>query len=487
MAPYVPGDHLSYGQMKVGYSVDEGFMESVNLDPRLPLLQHADLKDKVVLLRVDHNVVKKGKILDQYRIDVTLATMYNIIERGGRPIIMTHINRPYDKKSKTLTVKKDDAVDAVVAYLQRKLRIKFAVPQFHVTDKEGIHDIDTSINWLIHDLRARKIGGIYLPNTRWFAGEEDKGANMERFVVQLAGLADVFVNDAFGSWQPHTSTYYITKYLPSYAGLCMQAELSHVREVLEPKLPFVAVVAGSKYDTKIGPLTEIYKRVDKLILGGIIYNTFLCAKYNVRMKGVEDSDIELAKGLVQMDKVEKKILELPMIVETDTLAGRFEGQFRTINVKDFKQGDQYGFVVDVDPASFEAPDVQQVLSSAKTIFVNAVMGMMPAFWHGTSKMDEAIDRNSTAQKFFGGGDTLQEFKSLWPGLYQAALDSAKYYLFTGGGTVLKVLEEGDPFGLPTVRALIENGEQYGYGQQNGHQNGYQNGSGSRGSSPPRHL
>ena len=108
---------------------------------------------------------RAGKVLDQYRIDVTLATMYNIIERGGRPII----GRPYDKKTKTLTVKKDESVDTVVAYLQRKLRIKFAVPQFHVTEKEGIHDIDTSINWLIHDLRARKIGGIYLPNTRWFA------------------------------------------------------------------------------------------------------------------------------------------------------------------------------------------------------------------------------------------------------------------------------------------------------------------------------
>lgn len=87
----------------------------------------------------------------------------------GRPIIMTHIGRPYDKKTKTLTVKQDESVDAVVAYLQRKLRIKFAVPQFHVTEKEGIQDIDTSINWLIQDLRARKIGGIYLPNTRWFA------------------------------------------------------------------------------------------------------------------------------------------------------------------------------------------------------------------------------------------------------------------------------------------------------------------------------
>ncbi len=83
---------------------------------------------------------------------------------------MTHVGRPYDKKTKVLTVKRnDETIDPVVAYLQRKLHIKFAVPLFNVTDNEGIHDIDTSINWLIHDLRERKIGGIYLPNTRWFA------------------------------------------------------------------------------------------------------------------------------------------------------------------------------------------------------------------------------------------------------------------------------------------------------------------------------
>lgn len=82
---------------------------------------------------------------------------------------MTHVGRPYDKKTKTLTVKQDEAVDAVVVYLQRKLRIKFAIPKFHVFQKEGIEDVDTSVNWLIQDLRARKIGGIYLPNTRWFA------------------------------------------------------------------------------------------------------------------------------------------------------------------------------------------------------------------------------------------------------------------------------------------------------------------------------
>ncbi|KAG0588795.1 hypothetical protein M758_2G228200 [Ceratodon purpureus] len=462
MGPYLTPNDGNGNGMRVGYTVDDSEHGKEPLVATLPLLQHADLEDKVVLLRVDHNVVKKGKILDQYRIDVTLATMYNIIERGGRLIIMTHVGRPYDKKTKTLTVKQDDAVDAVVGYLQRKLRIKFAVPKFHVFEKEGIHDIDTSINWLIHDLRARKIGGIYLPNTRWFAGEEDQGEKMERLAVQLSGLADVYVNDAFGSWQPHTSTYHVTKYLPSFAGLCMQDELSNVRAVLEPKRPFVAIVAGAKYDTKIGPLTAIYKRVDHLILGGLIYNTFLCAKYGVKIKGVQDSDIALAKDLVEQDKTEKKILELPYLVESDTLEGRIEGKFRTIHTKDFKPGQEFQFITDVDPASFDTPELHEGLDSAKTIFVNAVMGLMPYFWHGTSKMDETIDRNRTAQKFFGGGDTLQEFKSLHPGLYHAALDSPKYYMFTGGGTVLKVLEEADPFGLPTVKALIANGEAFGY-------------------------
>jgi phosphoglycerate kinase len=383
-----------------------------------------------------------------------------------RPIIMTHVGRPYDKKTKILSVKlEDESIEPVVAYLQRKLRIKFAVPLFHVTDNEGIQDIDTSINWLINDLRACKIGGIYLPNTRWFAGEEGTGEKMERFVVQLAGVADVFVNDAFGSWQPHASTYYITKYLPSYAGLCMQNELIHVQGILNPKQPFLAIVAGAKYDTKIGPLKAMYKKVDKLILGGVVYNTFLCAKYGVKIEGVEDSDIALAKDLVEQDKVEHKIVELPFVVESETLEARIEGKYRTISIKDFTPGKEYSYIVDVDPSSFDEPHVVEAIDLSKTIFVNAVMGLMPHFWHGTYKMDEMIDRNRSAQKFFGGGDTLQEFKSLHPGLYQKALESPKYYLFTGGGTVLKVIEEGDPFALPTVKALIENGKQYGYKPQ----------------------
>ena len=431
-------------------------MIKLDIDPGLPLIQNADLKDKVVLVRVDHNVVKNGEIRDPYRIDATLGTLYNIVERGGRIILMTHVGRPRDKKTGRIKVEDDNSVQPVVEYLERKLNTKFVVPRFPVDPKWGIREIDTSINWHIRDLRAHRIGVIYLPNTRWFEGEESREEKRKRFAMQLAGLADVFVNDAFGSWQAHVSTFDITKYLPSFAGFLLQRELSNLKHVLEPERPFVAVVAGAKYDTKIGPLKQIYKKVDHLILGGIIYNTFLCAKYDIRVGGVSESDIKAAKDLVKQDKNAKKVIELPIVVESDTIERRVEGKYRTLNIKDFKKGNGYGYFLDVAPESFNAPGVAEVIGSAKTIFVNAVMGRTPHFFEGSEKLDRTIDQNREARKFYGGGDTLQEFKNLSPGLYLAAMDNAKYYFFTGGGTVLKAIEEGTPYGLEPVKALIEN-------------------------------
>ena len=199
--------------------------EQTELDQRLPLIQNADLADKIVLVRFDHNVVKKGEIKDPYRIDRTFGTLYNIVERGGRPILMTHVGRPRDKNTGEITCRADDAVDPIVAYLEHKLHTRFHIPKFTIDPKLGIIGIDTSVNLAIRDLRKRKIGGIYLPNTRWFQGEEAGGEIREIFTLQLAGLADIFVNDAFGSWQPHASTYDITKHLPSYAGFLMQQEI----------------------------------------------------------------------------------------------------------------------------------------------------------------------------------------------------------------------------------------------------------------------
>jgi len=429
-------------------------MDQTKLHPDLPLLEEADLRDKIVLVRVDHNVVKKGMVEDPYRIESTIGTLYYIVEQGGRLILMSHVGRPYDKKTGKITVKDDSSVKPVVEYLERKLHTKFVVPDFPVDETNGIEQIDTSVNWHIRDLVARKIGGIYLPNTRWFMGEERKGPQREAFARQLAGLADVFVNDAFGSWQPHASTFDVTKHLPSYAGFLLQKELGNLRQVLEPSRPFVAVVAGAKYDTKIGPLKEIYKKVDRLILGGVMYNTFLCAKYGIKVAGVGESDIEAAKELVAQDAVAKKIVELPVVVESDVL-GREEGKYRKVAVSDFKPGNQYGYFLDVAAESFEASGVAETMAEARTIFVNAVMGFTPHFTEGSAKLDSTIDKNRTAMKLYGGGDTLQEFKNLSPGLYLSAMDDAQYYFFTGGGAVLKVIEEGDPYGMEPVKALID--------------------------------
>ena len=430
-------------------------IESQRLDPRLPLIQDADLANKIVLIRFDHNVVTDGEIRDPYRIDRSLGTLFNIVERGGRPILMTHVGRPKDKKTGEIKCRPGEAIEPIVEYIERKLYTRFHVPKFYQDPKSGIPSIDTSINLAIRDLKERKIGGIYLPNTRWFQGEESDGEIREKFAVQLAGLADVFVNDAFGSWQPHTSTYDITKYLPSYAGFLMQKEILNLSSVINPQRPFLAVVAGAKYDTKIKPLYAIYDKVDHLILGGMIYNTFLCAKYGITIEGIQEKDIIAARDLVEKDRANKKIIELPYIVESDTIEGRIEGKYRTISIRDFQEGKRYGYVLDIDPDSFKDPTLVEALLGAKTIFVNAVMGYTPHFTAGSEALDSTIDQNRIALKMYGGGDTLQEFKSLCPALYLSVLDSTQYYFFTGGGTVLTAIEQGSPYGLKPVQALME--------------------------------
>jgi phosphoglycerate kinase len=432
-------------------------VEHQRLDPRLPLIQNADLNGKIVLVRFDHNVVKDGEIRDPYRIDRTFGTLYNIVERGGRPILMTHVGRPKDKKTGEIKCRSGESVEPIVGYLEHKLHTRFHIPKFNIDAKLGITSIDTSINLAIRDLRERKIGGIYLPNTRWFQGEEAEGEVRDNFALQLAGLADILINDAFGSWQPHASTYDITKYLPSYAGFLMQREIINLNSVINPQRPFLAVIAGAKYDTKIKPLYAIYEKVDHLILGGVIYNTFLCAKYGISIEGVPEKDIILAKDLVEKDRTNKKIIEMPFIVESDTLEGRIEGKYRTVSIKDFKEGKKYGYILDIDPESFNDPVVVESISSARTIFVNAVMGYTPYFSAGSEALDRTIDQNRIAIKMYGGGDTLQEFKNLCPGLYLAVLDNTQYYFFTGGGTVLTAIEQGSPYGLKPVQALMKTG------------------------------
>ena len=422
----------------------------------LHVLQDADLNGKVVLARVDHNVVKKGGIKDPYRIDSTIGTLMNIYAKGGRPILMTHVGRPKDKKTGEISLSPESSVQPIVEYIQNKLFLNIAVPEFKEEEKKGYTEVGSSIKEHVKDLKDGKIDAIYMPNTRWFLGEQDKGEAAEKFAKELADLADVYVNDAFGSWQAHVSTVGVTKHLPAYAGYLMQKEIKSLDRIFNPEKPFVAVVAGAKFDTKADSLYSLLDKADYLVLGGVIYNAYLCAKYDIKIEGVSDDDIKVAKEFVDYaSKNADKVLELPHIVESDTLDGKFEGKHRVHDVRELKPGTKLNYVLDICEKSFQEDKVQEAFKNAKTIFTNAVMGLTPHFTEGTIALDKLIDANKDAMKLFGGGDTNQELKNLLPGVYMKAVDDPSYYLFTGGGAVLKAIQEDSYEGLEPVKALLK--------------------------------
>lgn len=430
-------------------------MGSNGLNPNMRIIQQADLKGKLILIRVDHNVVKKGEIKDPYRIDATLKTFNLILEKGGFPIAMTHVGRPKDKKNGMISCKETESVKPITEYLSKKLGIKIHLPELPIDPEKGIVNIDDSIQPAVEELKNGRAGMIYLPNTRWFWGEQSKGPEKDIFANELSEIADLFVNDAFGSWQAHVSTYDIATKLPSYAGLLLQKEITNLNSLFHPERPFIGVIAGAKYDTKIGPLKALYEKVDYLILGGILYNTFLSLKYGFEISGVPEEDKALAAELVELDASGQKILDLKYLVESDIPDSRKEGAYQTVSIDDLSDKKQSGYLFDVDPRSFEDPRVLKAIKSAKTFFVNAVMGFMPYFPEGSEALYRLISSNESALKLFGGGDTLQEFKQLCNEIYSAGLDSSRSYYFTGGGSVLASIEQGTPYQLKPIKALLD--------------------------------
>lgn len=416
-----------------------------------------------------------GKVKDVHRIEATLGTLYAIVDRGARPVVMTHVNRPRTSAGSIDVDEENDGVKPIVDVLRQKLGVTFAMPKFSSGENNGKgltygKREKELVLALIDDLRARRIGGVYLPNTRWFAGEEanEDSEEYDELTKDLASFADVFVNDAFGSWQPHASTVGVTRFLPSYAGLCMERELRAIAAVLEPKRPFVAIVGGAKVDTKIGTLRAVARRCDALILGGVVYNAYLCAKYGIEIEGVSEEDVALAHELLDPE-VQAKLIELPVVVESMSLQGcgcvpkegvcstpgEMENGVRALRVDHLQRGASYGYFLDVAASSFDDVRVKRALSGAASIFVNAVMGFTSSGFHeGTTALDNAIAANNSARKYFGGGDTIQEFRSLTPSLYLSAVEDPTFYLFTGGGTVLKALELGGATELETVKCLL---------------------------------
>jgi phosphoglycerate kinase len=425
-------------------------------EKELRKVQEFDLNGKVVLARLDHNVVEKGVIKDPFRLDSTFNLIHYIATKGGFPLLMSHNGRPRDSKTGKIKSDPGTSIQPVVDYLNRKLGANIAVLPLKVDPEWGISGMDKeALAPYLYDLIKRKLGGLYLPNTRWFTGEESKDEKTKALAAEWADMADIYVNDAFGSWQPHASTYDVAKAMPSCAGFLMQKELKNLSRVISPDAPFVAVVAGSKYDTKIGPLNKLHDQVSHLVLGGVIYNAYLCAKYGIEVAGVAAEDVELAKGLVEKDKTAGKILEPKAVVESQVLDRRDPARVRVVKTADFSPGQKYAYFLDVAPESFEDPALRGPVSQARTIFVNAVMGLTPLFGEGSRAMYGLIAENKKALKFYGGGDTLTELKNLQPGVYLEALDDQSYYFFTGGGAVLTAIEQGSPFGLKPVQVLLK--------------------------------
>jgi len=365
------------------------------------------------------------------------------------------VGRPKDKKTGNIICREGESVKPIVRYLEQKLPVKIHIQEFPIDPDRGIISMDESIGSAVEDLREGKIGMIYLPNSRWFQGEQSEGPEREILAEELSSLADLYVNDAFGSWRAHASTYDIAAKLPSFAGILLQKELMNLHRALEPERPFVAIVAGAKYDTKIGPLKALYNRVDHLILGGLMYNTFLSTKYGVDIAGVSDEDRALAIELVELDREKNRILEMPYLVESESIEERIEGQYRTIGIDKLKEGGDVKYILDIGPESIQDKKVVDAISTARTIFVNAVMGLMPLFFEGSRALYQLITSNASATKLFAGGDTLQELRNLCPGVYMAGLDDPLTYYFTGGGSVLAAIEQGTPYHLKPVEMLME--------------------------------
>ena len=416
--------------------------------PKLPSMLDVDLRGKVVFVRMDHNVVKKGKIKDTMRIDATIPTLLHIYKQGGLPVLMSHVGRPFDKKTGEFTISEGDSVVPIVRYLEEKLQLKGLIPvcEAPIVNFSGISDA-------IDKLKAGEADFVYLPNTRWFRGEEAKDDSARAMAITLGSLADFYINDAFGSWQAHTTTVGLAQQLPHAAGLLMQKEIRYLSSIFEPVRPLVAVVAGAKFDTKIGPLSQLIKIADYLVLGGVIYNAYLCVKYGIKIKGVGEDDMQLAAKFIEDAKdYLDRIVELPCIIESDSFEN--SDNWRVRKLSEFKAGMELNYVLDAAPESFTDEKITKIFADAKTIFINAVMGYTTLYTEGSKAMFSLIDSNQTAMKLYGGGDTIQDFKELLPGVFGKAANDPHYYFFTGGGAILDAIQQGSPFGMKPVQALL---------------------------------
>jgi phosphoglycerate kinase len=388
-------------------------------------IRDADVADKRVLMRVDFNVPldREGHVTDATRLREAIPTINYLRERGARVILMSHLGRPNGQVNESLRLA------PVAAELQRLL----GAPVAYVQESVG-PEAQAAV-------AALPPGGVLLLENLRFHPEEE--ANDPEFSRQLAALGDLYVDDAFGTaHRAHASTEGVTHFLPAVGGLLMEKELESFARILEhPEHPFVAIVGGAKVSSKIGVLEHLLDKVDRLIIGGGMANTFLKAQgHDVGRSLLEADKVQVAADLMQRAKAAGAEILLPIdAVVTDRLEA--EAPRQVVGV-DAVPADQ--LIADVGPRSVEL--FGHALAGAKTILWNGPLGVfeVPPFAAGARALAEIVGR-SGAVTVIGGGDTVAAVE-------QAGCADRMTHISTGGGASLELLEGRV---LPGVAALLD--------------------------------
>ncbi len=385
------------------------------------LITDVDVNGKRVLVRVDFNVpIKDGKVSDDTRIRAALPTITYLLDHGAAVILCSHLGRPKEGPEPKYSMR------PTAEYLAGLL----AKPVAFAEDFIGPLAEEAA--------QALKPGEVLvLENTRFNKGETKNDPEVAR---QLASLADLYVNDAFGSaHRAHASTEGVTHYLPAVSGFLMEKEIKYLGQAIaNPKPPFVAILGGAKVSDKIGVIRNLLLKADQVLIGGGMANTFFKAQgYPIGDSLVENEALETAQELLHLGGLR---LRLPVDI---VLADRFENEaeIQTMDMGPVPDGWR---IMDIGPLTVAA--YAKVIQSAGTVVWNGPMGVFefPNFAKGTFGIAAAV-ANSHAVSIVGGGDSVAAVN-------QSGLSEKITHISTGGGASLEMLEG---LVLPGVAALLD--------------------------------
>lgn len=373
------------------------------------MLTDLDVKGKKVLVRVDFNVpISDGKVGDDTRIQAALPTIKYLLENDAAVILCSHLGRPKGEPDPAFSLK------PVADYLGTLLDVpvKFA--------EDCIGEVAQNAS---EGLASNEV--LVLENTRFHAGEK---ANDPEMAKELASLADLFVNDAFGSaHRAHASTAGVADYLPAAAGFLLEKEIKYLgNAIAEPERPFVAILGGAKVSDKIGVIDNLIKKADRILIGGGMANTFFKAQgYAMADSLVEEEVLDTAKELLDMAGGK---LVLPVDV---VIADAFDANAadKIMDVGDVPAGWR---ILDIGPRTVEA--FSDIIKKAGTVVWNGPMGVfeLDKFAKGTFEVAKAI-AESEATGIVGGGDSASAIK-------KSGLEDKITHISTGGGASLEMLE-----------------------------------------------